>query len=419
LSKQKNILMNIVSETIKSCLPDNAVKMELTKNKLLLSSDNVILVSIGKAAWRMARAAVDILGDRIKKGIVITKYNHSEGPIERLEIYEAGHPLPDENTLKATKRALELTTGLSEEDVVLFLISGGGSALFELPKNGISLEELQDITNQLLKSGADIVEINTVRKHLSKVKGGRFAKHVYPARIVSLILSDVLGDKLDSIASGPTYPDSSTSEQALEIIKKYNVQVSQFVLEALKEETPKQLVNVESHIIGSVKSACQKANELAQSYGYNSLILTTTLNCEAREAGKFLASIAREISENDRPLKKPAAIITGGETVVHVKGNGKGGRNQELALSFAIKIAGSKNVALCSFGTDGTDGPTDAAGGIVDGETYLKIKQAGHKPEEFLENNDSYHALKIAGDLLITGPTGTNVNDVVIMLIED
>lgn len=405
--------LKIVQSAIEHALPDNAVKQKLEQIEL----SNVVLVAIGKAAWRMAKAAKDVLKDEIKKGIVITKYNHSEGDIDGIEIYEAGHPVPDENTMKATERALQLVKSLTQNDTVLLLISGGGSSLFEKPKGSVTLEQLQKLTNQLLKSGASIEEINAVRKHLSEVKGGRFAQKVFPARVVCLILSDVLGDKLDVIASGPAHPDSSTSQQALEILKKYNISVEENVLKELSEETPKSLSNVESHIVGSVKIACEKAVEVAEGLGYNSTILTTNLDCEAKEAGFFIASIAKELVLHDRPLKKPCALVLGGETVVHVKGRGKGGRNQELALSAAIKIAGLDDVVICSVGTDGTDGPTDAAGGLVDGKTVERIKKAGFDPMKFLEENDSYNALKIAKDLLVTGPTGTNVNDLILILV--
>ena len=417
LEELRSGISKIVAGVISSVLPDTAVKEKIDEILKERSLNDIVLIAIGKAAWRMASAAKELLGNRISKGIVITKYGHSEGDIEGIEVYEAGHPVPDENTILATKRVLEMTSKLSSNQIVLFLISGGGSALFELPKDGITLAEMQGITNQLLKSGASIVEINTVRKHLSAVKGGRFAQHVAPAKVISLVLSDVLGDRLDSIASGPAYPDSSTSQQALEIVARYNIQLSKEALEVLGEETPKKLDNVESHIIGSVKMACEKAQELAEEMGYNTLLLTTSLDCEAREAGRMFGSIAREIKSYNRPIKKPCAIVAGGETVVHVKGNGKGGRNQELALSFALSTEGLDGAALCSVGTDGTDGPTDAAGGIVDGQSAQKIRQAGYSPEELLENNDSYNALKIANDLLITGPTGTNVNDIVILLV--
>lgn len=419
MEQMKKKLKSIVDMVVRTLIPEESTRLWIANNMHKFESvdGNLYTIAIGKAAWRMAKATNDVLGERIEYGIVVTKYAHSEGDIPRFEIYEAGHPVSDENTLKATQKVLELTSNLTENDLVLFLVSGGGSALFEMPMEGIELEEIQFLNEQLLKSGANIVEINTVRKHLSKVKGGRFAQHVYPAKIVSLVLSDVLGDRLDSIASGPAYPDGTTSQQAIDVLRKYNITVSEKILNALAQETPKELSNVETFIIGSVKVACENAEKFASQLGYNTFVLTTTLDCEAKEAGKFLASIAKEIKNSDRPVKKPAAIILGGETVVKVKGSGKGGRNQELALSFALAIEGLENIVLCSFGTDGTDGPTDAAGGIVDGQTAHKIRKAGLSPESFLENNDSYNALKIAGDLLITGPTGTNVNDLIVLLV--
>jgi len=419
MEQMKKKLKSIVDIVVRTLIPEESTRLWIANNMRKFESveGNLYTVAIGKAAWQMAKAASDVLGERIEYGIVVTKYAHSEGDIPRSEIYEAGHPVSDENTLKATQKVLELTSNLTENDLVLFLVSGGGSALFEMPMEGIELEEIQFLNEQLLKSGANIVEINTVRKHLSKVKGGRFAQHVYPARIISLVLSDVIGDRLDTIASGPAYPDSTTSQQAVEILQKYSVPVSDNIMNSLKKETPKELSNVETYVIGSVKVACENAERVARKLGYNTILLTTTLNCEAREAGIFLASIAKEIKEDDRPIEKPAAVILGGESVVKVRGNGKGGRNQELALSFALGVEGLEGIALCAFGTDGTDGPTDAAGGIVDGQTAQKIRKAGLSPESFLENNDSYNALKIAGDLLITGPTGTNVNDLIVLLV--
>lgn len=415
LKNLKSDAFKILNEAIESVLPENAV-LETLKS-LKLHDEKIVLVAIGKAAWRMAKAAKEFLGERIKKGIVITKYAHNAGPIDDLIICEAGHPIPDENSIKATEMALKLVENLSKNDIVLFLISGGGSALFEKPKGNVTLEQLQKITEQLLKSGANIVEINTIRKHLSEVKGGRFAEKVYPAKVVCLILSDVLGDRLDSIASGPAYPDETTSEDAINIIRKYGIEVDENLLNELMEETPKSLENAEHYIIGSVKTVCIKAEEIAKKLGYNTMILTTTLDCEAREAGRFIASIAREEKNNSLPLKKPCAIIMGGETVVHVTGNGKGGRNQELALSAAEGIAGLEDVVICSVGTDGTDGPTDAAGGIVDGKTLEKLSKAGIDLDEVLKNNDSYNALKTVEGLIFTGPTGTNVNDLIFLLV--
>ncbi|HCX62160.1 MAG TPA: glycerate kinase [Clostridiales bacterium] len=401
----------IIQESIKAVLPQATVIKALEKKNF---SGDVTVVAVGKAAWTMAFAAKEKLGDKVLRGIIVTKYAHSKGPIEGFEIIEAGHPVPDENSVIGAAKALELVKNLDESDDVIFLVSGGGSAIFEKPMEGIELEDIMDITNQLLSSGADIVEINTIRKHLSDVKGGRFALHC-KANIFSVVLSDVLGDRLDSIASGPAYPDSSTSQQALEIVEKYKLKVNEKVLEALKTETPKEINNCETVITGSVSELCSAASSIAKSLGYQPLLLTSTLDCEAKEAGRFMASIGREIRSGNG-LATPIAVIAGGETVVHIRGKGKGGRNQELCLSAAIGIEGLNDTVIFSVGSDGTDGPTDAAGGIVDGETASKIRSADIQPEVYLDNNDSYNALKVSGDLVITGSTGTNVNDLTVLL---
>lgn len=401
----------IIQESIKAVLPQAAVIKALEKKNF---SGDVTVVAVGKAAWTMAFAAKEKLGDKVLRGIIVTKYAHSKGPIEGFEIIEAGHPVPDENSVIGAAKALELVKNLDESDDVIFLVSGGGSAIFEKPMEGIELEDIMDITNQLLSSGADIVEINTIRKHLSDVKGGRFALHC-KANIFSVVLSDVLGDRLDSIASGPAYPDSSTSQQALEIVEKYKLKVNENVLEALKTETPKEINNCETVITGSVSELCSAASSIAKSLGYQPLLLTSTLDCEAKEAGRFMASVGREIRSGNG-LATPIAVIAGGETVVHIRGKGKGGRNQELCLSAAIGIEGLNDTVIFSVGSDGTDGPTDAAGGIVDGETASKIRSADIQPEVYLDNNDSYNALKVSGDLVITGSTGTNVNDLTVLL---
>lgn len=401
----------IIRESIKAVLPQAAVIKALEKKNF---SGDVTVVAVGKAAWTMAFAAKEKLGDKVLRGIIVTKYAHSKGPIEGFEIIEAGHPVPDENSVIGAAKALELVKNLDESDDVIFLVSGGGSAIFEKPMEGIELEDIMDITNQLLSSGADIVEINTIRKHLSDVKGGRFALHC-KANIFSVVLSDVLGDRLDSIASGPAYPDSSTSQQALEIVEKYKLKVNENVLEALKTETPKEINNCETVITGSVSELCSAASSIAKSLGYQPLLLTSTLDCEAKEAGRFMASVGREIRSGNG-LATPIAVIAGGETVVHIRGKGKGGRNQELCLSAAIGIEGLNDTVIFSVGSDGTDGPTDAAGGIVDGETASKIRSADIQPEVYLDNNDSYNALKVSGDLVITGSTGTNVNDLTVLL---
>ncbi|RKX42783.1 MAG: glycerate kinase [Thermotogae bacterium] len=415
MSDVKDDALKIVNYAIRKSLPDEAVRAYLERNPL--PAGRVILIAIGKAAWNMAKAAKDVLGKRVAFGIVITKYEHSRGSIDGIEIYEAGHPVPDQRTLTATERVLQITKDLRSHDTVLFLVSGGGSSLFEKPK-GLTVNQLQEITEKLLKCGANIVEINTVRKHLSLVKGGRFAQHVYPARVVSLLLSDVLGDRPDSIASGPAYPDSTTCSEAFNILKRYGIEIDENIKSALSEETPKRLRNVETHVVGSVRIACEKAAEVAGKLGYNAIVLTTSLNCEAKEAGKFLASLVREEVFYNRPIRKPCAIIMGGETTVHVIGTGKGGRNQELALSASIGIRGLANVVVASVGTDGTDGPTDAAGGIVDGRTYDILKDMNIDVEETLKNNDSYSALWLCDGLVITGPTGTNVNDLILALIK-
>lgn len=406
--------LTIINQAIEAVLPETAVQKQLQALDL---PEQITLVAIGKAAWRMANAAQVELGPRLKQGLVITKYGHSLGDLPGLSIYEAGHPVPDENGLTATRQALAMVENLTGHDTVLFLVSGGGSALFEAPVAGVSLEDLAGVNQQLLKSGANIIEINTVRKHLSTVKGGQFARRVAPARVISLVLSDVLGDRLDSIASGPAYPDPTTSAQAREIVQKYGLDLPDNVLKALANETPDALDNVETYIVGSVSVVCEAAQQAAHGLGYNSLILTTTLDGEAREAGRFLAAIAREILASHRPVPQPGAVILGGETVVTVKGQGQGGRNQELALAAALEIAGLERVAIGSVGTDGTDGPTDAAGGLVDGRTVERIQANGVDPRQALDHNDAYHALAAGGDLLKTGPTGTNVNDVALVLV--
>ena len=408
----------IIDDAIKAVLPESAVR-EALSNPAFTSrkgKGKIIVASIGKAAWRMAKAAGDILGSGIS-GAVVTKYEHSMGEITGLEIYEAGHPVLDENTLKGTKALLEHVKGLTPDDTVLFLVSGGGSALFELPAEGATLADMQDISSQLLACGADIVEINTIRKHLSSVKGGRFAQLCAPAHVYMVVLSDVLGDRLDSIASGPAAPDMSTSEEALAIVKKYGLKVKPELMKILAQETPKKLDNVTAVITGSVTALCAAASEIAKAKGYTPLVLTTTLTCEAREAGAFLAGVAREVKTSGRPVAAPCAVIAGGETVVHLTGKGLGGRNQEFALAASQGIAGLDGVVIASLGSDGTDGPTDAAGGIVDGQTEAKLKAKGISVAEVLKNNDAYHALKAVDALLMTGPTGTNVNDVAIALI--
>ena len=392
----------IICKAIGAVLPDAAVARALTGKEF---PGRVVLVAAGKAGWQMAKAAWDCLGSRISGGVVITKYDHVKGPVGKLVCREAGHPVPDENSFAATREAMDLVKDLQPEDTVLFLLSGGGSALFEDPL--ISGEELQDITRQLLACGAQITEINTIRKRLSGVKGGKFAQLAAPAQVYAIVLSDILGDPLDMIASGPACPDSSTCQDALAIAEKYTLRLSP---EARKLLT---LSNVTTVVNGSVKELCAAAAEACRELGYEPTVLTDQLDCQAKEAGAFLAAVVKTQAGRGKQ-----AFLAGGETVVHLTGSGKGGRNQELALAAAPGIAGLQ-AAVFSVGSDGTDGPTDAAGGYADGETAGVLADLGVDIFQVLQNNDAYYALQKCGGLVITGPTGTNVNDVAVLLLAE
>ena len=398
----------IISASIKAVLPDEAVKRALEGREF---PGRVLLVAGGKAAWQMAKAASDFLGDRIENGVVVTKYDHVMGPIANFTCCEAGHPVPDENSFTGTQKALDLVANLQPEDTVLFLLSGGGSALFEKPL--VPGPVLQDITGQLLACGADIVEINTIRKRLSAVKGGRFAELCAPAHVLTIVLSDILGDPLDMIASGPACPDSTTCAQAIAIAQKYQLKLTEEARALLSQETPKVLDNVTTLINGSVKELCTAAAAVCKDLGYEPVLLTDQLCCQAKEAGSFLASILKTHASDGKKL----AYLAGGETVVHLTGKGKGGRNQELALAAALGIDGISGAAVFSVGSDGTDGPTNAAGGYVDYETAATLRSQSIDIYQVLKDNDAYHALKKCGGLVITGPTGTNVNDVAVALL--
>ena len=400
----------IIKLSIQAVLPDEAVAKALQGKDF--GDGKIYMVAAGKAAWQMGKAAADILKDRLEAGIVVTKYDHVKGEISKTHCFEAGHPVPDANSFKATQAALDRVAQAGESDTVVFLLSGGGSALFEKPL--IPAEELTDITEQLLACGADIVEMNTVRKRLSAVKGGRFALACEPAQVFSVVLSDILGDPLDMIASGPAYPDSSTCEEAIAVAEKYKLRLSKEAWDLLKQETPTELHNVETQITGSVTNLCKAAATACKKLGYEPIILTDQLNCVAREAGAFMAAIAKTHQDTSRSL----AFIAGGETVVHLTGKGKGGRNQELALAAAEGIAGLKDTAVFSVGSDGTDGPTDAAGGYSDGDTKRKLEEQNLSVFAVLQDNDAYHALQKTDGLIITGATGTNVNDVAVLLIK-
>ena len=400
----------IIAASIEAVKPDAAVRRALQGQNF---TGRLVLVAAGKAGWQMARAAHDCLGSRIDVGVVITKYGHVMGPIAHFDCREAGHPVPDENSFSATQAALDLVTGLSENDTVLFLLSGGGSALFEKPL--VDGAVLQDVTSQLLACGADIVEINTIRKRLSAVKGGRFAQLCAPAKVFSIVLSDILGDPLDMIASGPAYPDSSTCAQAVAIARKYNLKLNDAVWNLLSVETPKSLDNVTTQITDSVRQLCAAAESACRRLGYEPILLTDQLCCQAREAGSFLASVLKTHAGAPKNL----AFLAGGETVVQLIGKGRGGRNQELALAAAAGIDGYQNMAIFSVGSDGTDGPTDAAGGYADGDTAAQLRARGLDIYQALQNNDAYPTLQAVDGLIFTGPTGTNVNDIAVALLRN
>lgn len=397
----------IIQRTIADCMPDLAVYNSL---KQLEFTGRVYVVAIGKAAWVMARTAADFLGERLEKGIIVTKYKHSKGALEKFEIIEAGHPTPDENSIRGARRAISLVREAAGRDTVLLLLSGGGSSLAELPAPGVTLSDIQEVTGQLLRCGADITEMNVIRKKLSDIKGGKFAKKISCSKVYSIILSDIVSENEDMIASGLTYPDNSTAEDACNILTKYHLKLDKKIQKILQDSTPCKDVQVENHVVGSVKELCQSALTHTRELGYNPHLLTTSMQREAKDAGKWIAAMSRA----DYP--RPFAIIAGGETVVKVRGKGLGGRNQELALSAAQELAGQKEVLLFSLGSDGTDGPTDAAGGIVDGETVEKLERLGIDVEKILSDNDSYHALQKVDGLIMTGATGTNVNDITVLL---
>lgn len=398
----------IARGAIDSVSPEAAVRRALEGKTF---SGKLYLVSVGKAAWKMAEVAASCLEQPLEAGIVVTKYDHVEHPIPGVTCYEAGHPVPDENTFRATQAVLDMTADLDKSDTVLFLLSGGGSALFEQPV--VAEAELQSITRQLLACGADIVEMNTIRKRLSMVKGGKFAQWCAPAHVEAIVLSDILGDPLDMIASGPAASDQSTCADALAIAEKYQLTLSDSAMDCLRTETPKELTNVSTQIIGSVRELCKAASEIAEELGYEPILLTDHLDCEAKEAGAFLADVLRTHACDGKKL----AYLAGGETVVHLVGKGLGGRNQEIALAAAAGLAGIPNACVISVGSDGTDGPTDAAGGYSDGDTTKELAKHGLTVSEVLADNNAYHALKAVDGLIFTGPTGTNVNDVAVGLI--
>jgi hydroxypyruvate reductase len=377
----------------------------------------------------MAANLEEILGSQITAGWINVKYGHGR-KLRRIHVQEAGHPLPDENGFKGAQEIVRLLSNLTERDLVIFLISGGGSALLPSPRPGITLEEKQRVTDLLLRSGATIQEINVLRKHLSVLKGGGLARIAYPATLISLILSDVIGDPLDAIASGPTVPDPTRFEDCARILARYELwekippPVARHIREGVegkKEETLKEgnpaFEKVYNRIVGNNLLAMKEARKKAKALGYRTVMLSSLVEGETRQVAKVHAAVAKEVLLSGNPIPPPACILSGGETTVTLKGKGKGGRNQEFALALALEIAGWKEIVGLSAGTDGTDGPTDAAGAFADGETLSRAKAWGLDPWVNLRENDSYPFFERLGDLLITGPTGTNVMDLRVMLI--
>jgi hydroxypyruvate reductase/glycerate 2-kinase len=424
----------IFRAALRQAAPDEAVRRETQRIRALYRDGGfrrLLTIGFGKASPSMAAAFAESLGDLIDSGLVITKYGHSlAAAAGRIAVCEAGHPVPDSNGLRASEELIGLVRAADERTLIVTLISGGGSALLVAPQAGISLADKQQTTSLLLRAGADIGELNTVRKHLSRVKGGRLAEAAFPATVVSLILSDVIGDRLDVIASGPTAADPTTYGEALQICERYRLseKVPPPVMALLRRgnrgdlpETPKAgspfLDRVENSIIGSNRQALEAAVRAAREHGLTDAILSAELTGEAREVGRQLArqALTEAGSKNGNSRR---CLLAGGETTVTVRGSGKGGRNMELALAFAIEIEGRPGITLLSAGTDGTDGPTDAAGAIVDGETVVRARKQGLDPREYLNNNDSYTFFRRCGGLLVSGATGTNVMDLQIVLID-
>lgn len=390
---------------------------------------NIFVIGAGKATAPMAAEIENILGDRITNGIINVKYEHT-AKLRHIKLIEAGHPVPDKNGQQGAAAIIDLVNNAGRNDLVLCLISGGGSALLPLPFPGLTLKDKQDTIKILLSCGAAIHEINALRKHISMIKGGRLAQAAHPASLVSLILSDVVGDNLDVIASGPTVPDSSSFDDCITIIDKYNIRkklpkpVAKHIkngISGMVPETPKTgdpvFEKAQNIIIGSNIEAIMAAKQKSENLGYNTIVLSSMIEGDTTHVAHVHSAIAREIIQTGNPIPSPACILSGGETTVTIKGKGLGGRNQEFALVAAMDIAGAENIVILSGGTDGTDGPTDAAGAVADTNTLSRAMAMGLNPDHFLANNDSYHFFQKLGDLLITGPTNTNVMDLRIILV--
>jgi glycerate-2-kinase len=437
--KARQLALGSLESAVKAVDPKQIIESKLVLKNSTLKVDkysfdlkklkHIYVVGGGKASGSMAEALEQILGNRITRGSVnIPRGNKPKTSI--IKLHEASHPIPDESGVKGTRIMLDIAEQAEKDDLVICLISGGGSSLMPLPSGEISIADKRTLTDTLLKSGATINEINTVRKHISDFKGGWLAKKAYPATILNLILSDVVGDPLDFIASGPTVPDSTTFSDAANVLKKYGLwnKTTLSIKKVLTKgeegkipETPKAndeaFKKVFNVVVGNNRTASLAACEYLESAKLNTLLLTSTLEGEARHVGTMLASIAREASVSSNPVSKPAGIIAGGETTVVVTGKGSGGRNQEIPLAAALKLACHDGVVVASLSTDGVDGPTDAAGAIADGKTLARAAKIGVAPEKYLAENDSYHFFAKLEDLIFTGPTGTNVNDVSVIIV--
>jgi hydroxypyruvate reductase len=439
ITKLRKDALGILYASLKAADPAEAVRrhVRLLNNVLTVggvkyrldSYSKIHVIGAGKASAAMALAVERLLGRRISGGLINVKYEHT-APLKRIELNECGHPVPDEAGVRGATRIAEIARQAGEDDLVICLISGGASALSPAPGGGITLAEKQQTTKLLLACGATIHEINAVRKHLSELKGGQLARLCWPARVLTLILSDVIGDNLDVIGSGPTAPDASTFQTALGILKKYGIgnDLPDAVRRRLEDgaagripETPKsgakELDRTHNCIIGSNSLAVDAARRKARELGYRTLVLSTSIEGETRDVAGVHAAISREIHASGQPLRPPACIISGGETTVTIRGTGKGGRNQEFVLAAAREIAGLPRTVILSAGTDGTDGPTDAAGALCDGDTIAGAKQKGLDPAAFLANNDSYHFFDALNGLIRTGPTNTNVMDVRFVIV--
>ncbi len=439
MNRQRQAALEILASALEAADPGKAVKrfLQLQDETLwvagrsydLRSYDRILVVGAGKAGSAMAAAVEEVLGDRVSGGVVNVKYGHV-APTRAIKIHEAAHPVPDEQGLEGTREMVELLNSAGPRDLVITVISGGGSALMDLPVEGITLEHMKVLTDALLRSGATINEINTIRKHLSQVKGGGLARIASPATVISLILSDVVGNPLDFIASGPTVPDTTTFRDAWGVLERYGLTggVPQPIVERLRAgvrgEVPDTLKEgdevferVQNVVVASNELAAEAAAAKARELGFNTLLLSTFVEGEAREVAKVFTAIAREVVAYGRPVARPACVIAGGETTVTVRGDGKGGRNQEMALSAALKIAGMEDVMIVPSATDGNDGPTDATGAIADGTTVARARDMGLDPVEYLSRNDAYHFFEQLGDLIKTGPTNTNVNDLTFVYV--